>query len=144
MADAHQLPIRGGSISLVVSKDSLEHFREPWLAIQEIHRVLAPGGALVVYVPFMYGFHSTDYYRYTPLGLRYLLREFAIETIESPEWVLSIAGTLFVALLNRLGLPLPGTRVGRACRRFDYWLRGGLHKPASLAGGYRILARKRV
>jgi hypothetical protein len=45
--------------------------------IGEIARVLAPGGACILMVPFLYHLHETphDYYRYTRFGLDGLARD---------------------------------------------------------------------
>ena len=57
----------------------LEHVAAPERAIAELHRVLAPGGALVLSTPFVFEIHEAphDYYRFTEHGLRQLLRGFA-------------------------------------------------------------------
>jgi SAM-dependent methyltransferase len=56
----------------------LEHVPVPDLAVSELYRVLAPGGALVVSTPFIFEIHDAprDYYRFTEHGLRHLLRGF--------------------------------------------------------------------
>jgi SAM-dependent methyltransferase len=61
----------------------LEHVQAPERAIAEIHRVLAPGGRLVLSTPFVFEIHEApdDYYRFTEHGLRHLLREFGSCTI---------------------------------------------------------------
>ena len=46
-ADAHCLPFRDGAFGLIVAKDALEHFENPWQAMEEIRRVLTDGGTLV-------------------------------------------------------------------------------------------------
>jgi SAM-dependent methyltransferase len=46
--------------------EGLEHFENPWRAMEEIRRTLADGGTLVIWVPFMWGFHGDDFYRFTP------------------------------------------------------------------------------
>ena len=50
-ADARHLPFSGSSAALVVAFDVLEHIEEDRLALQEIARVLRPGGRLLVAVP---------------------------------------------------------------------------------------------
>jgi SAM-dependent methyltransferase len=50
-ADARCLPLRSGSVDLVVAFDVLEHIEEDNLAAAEMGRVLAPGGVLLVAVP---------------------------------------------------------------------------------------------
>ena len=85
VGDAGRLPFADGAFSLVVSSDTLEHFPDPASALAEARRVLAPGGSLVVWVPFLHPFHGDDLYRYTPLGLRKLLEGagFVVEAIEA-------------------------------------------------------------
>ncbi len=50
-ADAAKLPLRGGSLDLVVAFDVLEHLPDDIAAVREIGRVLRPGGTLLVAVP---------------------------------------------------------------------------------------------
>jgi SAM-dependent methyltransferase len=50
-ADAGRLPFAGGSFDLVTALDVLEHLDDDAAAARELHRVLRPGGALVVFVP---------------------------------------------------------------------------------------------
>ncbi len=50
-ADAAKLPFAAGSIDLVVSNHSLEHFEDLTGSLAEIGRVIKPGGALYIAVP---------------------------------------------------------------------------------------------
>jgi SAM-dependent methyltransferase len=63
------------SFDTVYTSQVLEHVAEPWRALGEFHRVLRPGGRLIVQVPFLGGLHEEpyDFFRYTPFGLRSLL-----------------------------------------------------------------------
>ena len=66
------------SISVIFCMEVLEHVDEPWKAIEEVRRVLKPGGTFVGSTPFMLGLHDRpyDFYRYTKYGIRFLFREF--------------------------------------------------------------------
>ncbi len=50
-ADGIALPLRSGEVDLVVAFDVLEHIADDATAAAEIHRVLRPGGTLLVAVP---------------------------------------------------------------------------------------------
>lgn len=50
-ADACHLPLADASVELVTALDVLEHIEDDRAAAREIHRVLLPGGHLVVTVP---------------------------------------------------------------------------------------------
>jgi ubiquinone/menaquinone biosynthesis C-methylase UbiE len=51
VADVRQLPFDDGTVAEVEASSLLEHFRNPYEVLDEIHRVLAPDGAVRVRVP---------------------------------------------------------------------------------------------
>lgn len=53
IADAHFLPFADDTFKAVVCTNSLEYFRRPWQAADEMVRVLAPGGMLYVNTAFV-------------------------------------------------------------------------------------------
>lgn len=48
-ADAHSLPFLAGSVRHVFSRSTVHHWEDPVKALQEMHRVLKPGGAAMIY-----------------------------------------------------------------------------------------------
>ena len=52
-----EIPLLDSSLYLVISQEVLEHVRNPSAALREFHRVLAPGGELVLQLPFIIGYH---------------------------------------------------------------------------------------
>jgi SAM-dependent methyltransferase len=84
-ADGLRLPFRSGAFDTVVAFQVLEHTPLPGQVLGEAHRVLRPGGRLIVTVPQSYPMHGVphDFYRYTAHGLRYLLEQagFRVERI---------------------------------------------------------------
>ncbi len=50
-ADGYALPLAGSSVDLVCALDVLEHLDEDLMALHEFHRVLRPGGLLLLTVP---------------------------------------------------------------------------------------------
>jgi SAM-dependent methyltransferase len=84
-ADLHALPLRTSSFDAAISVQVLEHMKQPWRALDELSRVLKPGGVLFLSTPQGEGQHQVpyDFFRYTPFGLRSLLEErgFAVELL---------------------------------------------------------------
>jgi SAM-dependent methyltransferase len=141
--DAHDLPFPPGSFDLVISCDSLEHFHDPLTVLKEVERVLKPGGTLVIWVPFLHPFHSTDYYRYTPLGIRYLLTTARLRPIslEAPLGVFSVMAQVALVGLRRLHLAALELPVEGVTRWLDRRLRR-MQRGGSFALAYLVVARK--
>lgn len=74
VGDVLAAPIPDASYDTLVSIHVIEHVREPWTMIDEVARILRPGGTAIVMAPFMYPFHADphDYFRFSELGLRSL------------------------------------------------------------------------
>jgi SAM-dependent methyltransferase len=78
LADLNEpLPIENEVANTVISLSVMEHLREPQVFLNEAHRILKPGGAMILQVPFMWWVHEApyDYYRYTRFGLHYLFEK---------------------------------------------------------------------
>ena len=86
VASADDLPFLDDSVDGLVSISVLEHLRDPDSALAEMLRVLKPGGVLVLFVPFIAGFHASpvDFNRYTSEGLRLKVSRFEIDSLWSP------------------------------------------------------------
>ena len=68
-------PFTNGSFDTVLCTQVLEHVPDPKSLVNEMARVLRPGGHLIVTVPFSYRLHSEpyDYWRFTKHGLALLI-----------------------------------------------------------------------
>lgn len=78
VADLEDLSaLDGESFDSVLCSEVLEHVRHPQRVIGELHRVLKPGGVIILSTPFLCRLHEEphDYFRYTSHGLRILLEE---------------------------------------------------------------------
>jgi SAM-dependent methyltransferase len=142
IGDAHALPFPDESFNLVVSKDTLEHFLDPWTAVTEVYRVLRPGGRFVIWVPFLHPYHGDDFYRYTHLGLRRLLSAFEDVAIDSPRSLFTLAGLVLAQSLKRVGLGVVEQPIKRLCAVLDEALDRCRSAPASYAVAYRVVAAK--
>lgn len=76
--DINNLEFEDETFHAVVCWSILEHVPYPREAINEMHRVLAPGGEIWVQLPFLFPYHEgpKDYWRVTPDGLRIWMRDF--------------------------------------------------------------------
>jgi len=91
----HEIPVDDHHFDAVICNAVLEHVANPIEVIQEIHRVLKPGGYLYLGVPFLQPEHldPTDFQRYTKDGLRKLVTDRGFEVVKI-EGVHSVYTTL--------------------------------------------------
>jgi SAM-dependent methyltransferase len=80
IADGHQIPLKDKSVDGVVVQAVLEHVLNPQSVVDEIYRVLRPGGLVYADTPFMQQVHEGpyDFVRFTESGHGYLFRHFAL------------------------------------------------------------------
>ncbi|MCX7016043.1 MAG: class I SAM-dependent methyltransferase [Candidatus Sumerlaeota bacterium] len=87
VADICHMPqVLGDSFGVIVCTEVLEHTRNPFAAVEELARVLRPGGHLLCTTPFNLRIHgpAPDCWRFTEDGLRVLFAaHFAILEIRS-------------------------------------------------------------
>jgi len=145
IADAHVLPIRDSVARFCVCTETIEHLREPYRCIQECHRLLETGGALILSVPFLYPIHADpyDFQRYTREGLSQLLRDFSSVEITPMGGAWGVIGMMLEFAAVRLKFrPLRGVlwRVGRSLQ----WLDESLKTPYAevFTTGYFVIAKK--
>lgn len=88
VGDIHNLPFEDNSFDTIISTSVMEHVKEPWRMIEEVQRVLRPGGKCILTTPFMVPFHAdpNDYYRYTTEGGKHLFERVGLEIIESIKY----------------------------------------------------------
>jgi SAM-dependent methyltransferase len=81
VASAVDLPLSDQSFDTVVSTELLEHVSNPLRALQEMYRVLKPGGYLVLTTPMYWPRHEIphDFFRYPYDGLLHLIKESGFE-----------------------------------------------------------------
>jgi len=84
IADLNQeLPVDTEVADTVVSFSVMEHLCEPQNMLNEAFRILRPGGAMVLQVPWQWRIHEAphDYFRYTPYGLEHMLKKAGFQDI---------------------------------------------------------------
>ena len=83
--DLHAIDLPDATAGTVLCMDTLEHVEHPRTAVEEIHRILAPGGLVVMSSVFEFPIHGypNDYWRFTPEGFRSLLKPFSVAMVSS-------------------------------------------------------------
>lgn len=78
------LPLEDQSFDTILLTDVLEHMPYPDRLWAEMRRVLAPGGTLILGVPFMYWPHEApyDFHRYTEWRLRLFCSDHNLGVVE--------------------------------------------------------------
>lgn len=127
LADGLALPFRDNVFDAILSQAVIEHVKEPQTYVDEVYRVLKPGGVFYVEVAFMQPIHyePMHYFNVTPFGLDYLCRNFIKEdggTIgtlrETIHWMCRVSN---VTPPRDIREPAPADRMAAAC---GIWLRG--------------------
>ena len=113
--DLHALDLPDNCAGSVLCLDTLEHVKNPQLAISEMFRVLRPGGIAIISSVFEFPIHNhpDDYWRFTPQGLRLLMSDFSPLEIfsygrkeDSPQSVVGVGqklGDLDMTAFCKLG-----------------------------------------
>ena len=152
LADVASMPVKSNSVDCVKCTELLEHVEYPEDVLEEISRVLKPGGALILSVPFLSGIHADpyDFQRFTEEKLRRILdrAHLNIITLKKQGLYFSVIGDMVKrAILNAKSrlvvlcywlLPLLDLMVkldNRACVRNSKFL-------SSFVAGYFIVAVK--
>ena len=93
LGKGEELPFRADTFDLVFATQVFELFPEPRVVAAQIHRVLKPGGHLMLSVASMYPrVVDEEHWRYLPAGLKFALGPFS--KIEIVSEVTSIGGAL--------------------------------------------------
>lgn len=78
--DIHDMvDFRSGSFKYVIADQVLEHVMRPWVAVEEVRRVLRKGGLAILTSCMIHPIHKIpgDYWRFTPNGLEVLCENFS-------------------------------------------------------------------
>ena len=81
---AYETNLEDASCDVILCTEVLEHLEAPLCAVREMHRILKPGGKVILTTPFFWHIHEAprDFYRYTKYGLCYLFDEENFEILE--------------------------------------------------------------
>ncbi len=76
--DIHKTNINSNLFDTVIGIEVLEHLDNPYVAVEEIKRILKPNGIFIGSTPFVYPYHGEphDILRFTEYGLRQIFKDF--------------------------------------------------------------------
>jgi|SRR3989344_1486409 len=82
VGDIEHLPLLDNSQDAIICLSILESVKDPAKGVEEMYRVLKPGGRCLAYVPFLYYYHAEagyypDYWRFTEDSLPHLFQLFS-------------------------------------------------------------------
>lgn len=116
LGDAQNIPVKSNAVGCVKCTELLEHVEYPGRVIEEVLRILKPGGTLILSIPFMAGIHNDpyDFQRFTDQKLtRMLENSFHIITLKKQ-------GLYFTVLAYMIKQSILNSKSGVA--RFFCWL----------------------
>ncbi len=148
--DVLALPFRDQTCDTVLCNQVLEHVPQPQAAIDEMARVLRPGGYLILTAPHIWGLHEVphDYFRFTPYGLRHLAEKsgLTVHTTRALAGFWVTAGTRFCYYLARFerGPLIPFARIGFFVIQLGALFFDRLHRVESEAWNFLLIAQKRA
>lgn len=83
LLNLHAINLPTESVGTVLCVDTLEHVEYPHKALEEIHRILKPGGLVFIASVMLWPIHNYpyDYWRFTPAAFQSLLKPFMLPTV---------------------------------------------------------------
>lgn len=158
---AEALPCEDESFDVVFCTQVLEHVDDPVQVLDEIQRVLAPGGVVFLSTHGVFLYHpdpptsDRDYWRWTHSGLLRIFRqsgEWGELSIQPQGNVVACLGYIVAQYVDELGQKVPVPLVGRlmlsAVNGFSAWLdkifppHARVPKGGSLSANYLVTGIK--
>ena len=106
--DGKTLPFEAATFDSVITNQVFEHVFHPAAFLNEINRVLKPGGKLLLTVPFVWDEHEQpyDFARYSSFGVKHSLESNGFEVVTFRKSVQNIGvvfqlGILYIYKLTR-------------------------------------------
>jgi ubiquinone/menaquinone biosynthesis C-methylase UbiE len=108
--DAFRLPLRTGSVDLVTSAQALHHIWKPVPVLQEMRRVCAPGGRILIVDQL-----ATESFEQIAF-----MNE--LETLRDPSHAMSRPRSAFRTIVMAAGLEILDERIHEDKSRFSKWM----------------------
>jgi SAM-dependent methyltransferase len=113
--DGVTMPFEDNSFDTIMATEVLEHCPDAHRIINEMKRVVKPGGLIFFTVPFLWNLHEVphDEFRYTPFALRRIFNECELEKVE-----LFAHGAWHTSMAQMIGMWVEATKRGSKRRRW--------------------------
>lgn len=107
VCDLSAIPVEDQRFDAILFNQVMEHVPDPKAVLNELFRVLKPGGRMIYTAPLFYEEHEQpyDFYRYTQFAVRYLF-EGAGFRIDRLDWMEGFYSTVAYQM-NRMARFLP-------------------------------------
>lgn len=103
LGDLHRLPFEENSFQFAVSYSVFEHLQNPFVAANELFRVMEPGGICFAAIAALIPFHMDSFYHHTHFGVLNTFKSagFLVEQVAGANW------NAYKAISSMDGLPGP-------------------------------------
>lgn len=120
---AQPIELPDQAFDTIILSDVLEHIPGPLDLCREIARLLAPGGKLMMNVPFFYPLHETpyDFYRYTEFALRRFMELSHMKVIQLEPIGGAVEIISDIMSKNMMKLPVVGVSAARLTQAATWW-----------------------
>ena len=103
VGDIHLIPLAEASVDAIICRSVLEHVQDPQKAMQEMYRILKPGGVLFLQVPSTYPYHARkgfgaypDYWRFFADTLEMMGASFrSVKLVKHGGWFMAMSFFFF-------------------------------------------------
>jgi SAM-dependent methyltransferase len=112
--DLAHIPVEDGRFDAILFNQVMEHLPEPGKVLEELKRVLRPGGRMICTAPLFFEEHEApyDFFRYTQFGWRHLMAKAGFE-VEELRWMEGYLGTVAYQLQGAArDLPVAPASIG--------------------------------
>ena len=146
------LPFADASFDTIVLSDVLEHLQHPVRLWQEMFRVLAKGGKVILNVPFLYHIHEAphDFHRYTEFALLALAQDsgFVVEELAplggAPDVLVDIFSKMILSIRFGPRIAAVAIKIHDQLRKTTFIQKLVRRTSATMPLGYGMVARKSV
>lgn len=120
VANVENIPAPDGNFDGILCYQMLDDVRYPEKALNEFHRVLKKGGYILLAVPLVYLFSDDDFWRFSPKGLRLLLKEAGFQVVKEERLggLFAVRNQLlFKHIKNKFALHKRGSFIRGVCNK---------------------------